>query len=506
MQPGVVELTLIVLVVWVAVYLIIGFLGWKFTKLVSLEEFFVAGRTMSWVTLLLILLGATFSGFMFVGLPGLNYKIGMPIFQWIIGYTICVVTVMVVMGYPAILVGRKYGYVSCADLFMDRYESKFLGLVWSILWIIFSVPYMVGQVMAAGVMLEGVTGGVLPYISGIIFIFIVMVIYTFIGGMRGFGWVTAVQALLLCGILLTILGLMNAVTPNGIVGAVQYHVEHNPKFLEMPGVIPYWTLPMALSWWMFGGLGHMTWPHIYPRLYAIRSARSWIYVTVVYSAICMFVMFLHIGLFGTFGRILIPGLKGKEVDLLVSLFLAKYTPTWFAALGTAGALAAIMSTAAAILLSMSSIITKEIYQTWINPKATQKQLVWVGRIGLWIWGIIGIVLGYLRPGLIAIIVAMSMAGLLMLMPPMVAAFWWRRANKYGAIAGPIAGEAVLVYQFARPELSMISWFGFHPAFWGFVACIIVWLIVTYLTPPPSPETQRKFHDYIEKRMFGKVIS
>jgi Na+/proline symporter len=481
---------------WLGIYLVIGFVGARSQKILTLEQYLVGGRKEKVLVMAAVLVAGQLSGWGMVGIPGLSYSMGMATFQLATFYGVFFMVGSLLVWMPASILGRKYGYVSCADLFADRYESKALGLVWAAIWLIFSVPYMVGQIMAAGALMEGFSGGVLPYSAGIAILAAVVVLYVLFGGMRSFVWVTCVQCVLLLLVLFGIQIYMNQVTPGGLRGAISWAQANRPEILGPPGPLGYWTIPMLLSWGVFLGFSSTTFAHLYPRMYAIKNSRTLVNMLVVYFLLLVFIL-LHYGITGPMGNVLIPSLE--NVDNFIPAFLGRFATPILGGFGAAGILAAILSTTAAILLSMAGIVTKEIYQTWIKPDADQRELLRVTRWGIAIWGGVSMMLAWLRPGLISFTVAMSMGGTLMLFVPMVAAFWWKRGNKYGAIAGPVAGEVVLVYLYATGG-SQVSWGHVHPTLWSFLVSVVVFFAVCGLTPPSSQEVQERFHGYLNTQL------
>ena len=499
----VVVVTLVCASVWIVVYIILGILGWKFTPVVSLEEYFVGGRKLGYVVNASMFIAGTLSAWTALGMAGLGYKTGIGLWLWVGPCALAMMIIGRALLYPAWLLGRKYGYVSCADLFMDRYESKTLGLIWSAIWIAMSAPYVVGQIMGVGVLFEGVTGGLLSYEFGAIFMMVACMVYIAIGGVRGFAWAAVVQTASVIGVLGITMIWMAMSYPGGLPAAFQAHIAANSKIISMPGPIPYWTMPMIVSWWFFIAMAWLTWAHLFPRFYTMKDWKV-LPVTLLAGSI---IGFSPIGLYmiplvsAILGPLLVPGLK--VADLIFPVFVAKYTPLWWQGIFVAGVMAAIMSTAAGYLLSLGGLLTREIYQMWVRPQASQRELVAVGRISIIIWTFICLLIALTRPGLIAFIIAMSMAGQGSLFPAMVCAFYWRRANKYGAIAGPLVGCAFLAWQVAMGK-GIMTWGTVHPGIWTILISFAVFIIVSLLTPPPKETTQRKFCDYVETRIHGKV--
>jgi len=491
-------LILLVAIAWAAIYIIVAFFGWKVRPIATLEEYFVAGRRIGLAVLLLTVASGTWSGWFFFGVPGFSYLAGWQTMNAATAYCIFQAFTIIACGYPLWFLGKKYGYISSTDAFADRYESKILGPLWAVIALIFMAPYLAGQVIASGAAFTGATLGELPYMFGIYYMVVLVVIYTAIGGLRSVAWVSAVQAVLF--IAMTVAGYMYmaASLPEGLVNSVQQMVKTTPSFIAGVGPIGYWTIPMYISWLFLLSGAFGWWPHLLPRAYAAKNPKINLYI----GAGILFLGFIITWQWafpGLVCRILFPGLPPTRVDEALPLFLGKYTPPWFAAFVIAGGLAGIMTTASVLLLTCTQLIVRDILYV-IRPLADERRLVRYSRIITLIWGLICILIGALRPGIIVVIAGIGLAGFVCFLPAIWGAIWWRRGNKYGAIASVLAGTVMMFYQ-AFTGLAKVSLFGFHPILWALIISTVVYIVVSLVTPPPSKEIQAKWHDYLNKVLF-----
>src|SRR5699024_433287 len=119
---------------------LIGYLAYRKSQ-ASEEDFMAAGRNIGPFMLLLSLILTQSSGLTFYGFPGTAFRSGVGFF----GATLAaglVASIMFFAGHRIWLVGQKKGYLSPAEFFRDRYQSKFYHILVALLFIIFSIPYL----------------------------------------------------------------------------------------------------------------------------------------------------------------------------------------------------------------------------------------------------------------------------------------------------------------------------------------------------------------------------
>ena len=169
--------------------------------------------------------------------------------------------------------------------------------------------------------------------------------------------------------------------------------------------------------------------------------------------------------------------NGSE-DMVLPIMVATYTPTFIFAFVMVGALAALMSTADSQLLSLSTMISRD-----IPIKKKRISEIIVGKIVIVILSLFAIifVIGGYDPkiGIMGTLVSTTFSGLAVLCPTTIAALYWKRTTKYGCIASIIIGEiSIFLFQF-----NIFPNQGFLSAIWGILIAIIVLVIVSYIFKP-----------------------
>ncbi len=167
----------------------------------------------------------------------------------------------------------------------------------------------------------------------------------------------------------------------------------------------------------------------------------------------------------------------------------------------AGGLAAALSTADGLLLTIANALSHDLYYKMIDPSASTKFRVTLSKVLLVVVAILAATVTSLKPGDILFLVgaAFSLAASAFF-PPLVTGIFWKRATKWGAIAGMLVGLGVCIYYMLRtyafftnmgvPKMDL--WFGLNPisaGVFGLPAGLITIIIVSLLTPEPDKQTQ-----------------
>ena len=184
-------------------------------------------------------------------------------------------------------------------------------------------------------------------------------------------------------------------------------------------------------------------------------------------------------------------------------------PYVISGLVAAGALAAALSTADGLLLTITGAMSHDVYYKMIRPQASTQWRLVISKSLLLVVAVIAAMFAAQKPATILSMVAwaFSIAGSAFF-PALVLGIFWKRANRQGAIAGMVAGLLVTLYYMVRVQFDSIDWLGLHgvgmepwldiqstaAGIWGVPVGFIVIFVVSILTPPPPAATQ----DLIER--------
>jgi len=454
-----------VLIAYFALILMIGFFARTRIKS-SPETYFLADRKLGSLVLLGTMAATNFSAFTVFGTSGAGYRDGYAFFP-IMGFgTGFMALTFWILGRRIWQVGRKYGSVTPPELVRHVYNSPQLSWLFALVMIIFTIPYLALQPMAAGYALEALIG--LPYEYGCLIVTAVIVLYTFRGGMRAVAWTDLVQGLFMFGLLLAALVIV-AGHHGGFLEAHQKLLNSNSELFSRPGGTAKYTYGIWFSFITLWFFCDPMFPQLFQRFFTAKNQDAITRTMLFYPLICTIVFFLPISV-GVMGHLSFPDLVGKEADRILPMTLTLISGDFMAALVLAAGLAALMSTMDSQLLTLSSIFTQDILP-WISKSKVQTSLS--GRLFVIFLSIAGLLLALKPPATILQIATQTFTGLAVLFPTVFLGLYFKRVHAVAAIASILAGQ-VLVLLF---YLKLLSPGIFLPVVWVMSAVFATYLAV-----------------------------
>ncbi len=378
----------------IAFYLVLliflGVLANKKKKSNSLKDFYLAGKGLNSFVLLLTLYATQYSANTLLVTPAevVNKGMGMIL---ILGYMTAVVVFYLLFAPQLFQVSRIQDFVTPGDWFDFRFKMPKLTLFANILLIIVSINFLLSQLIAMGHITEGITGGKIPYWVGVIFLGFVVIVYETLGGMRAVAWTDVIQGVM---ILLGLIGIFIIVMPDveELSKISQWLIKNEPKKIGIPETSfqIYWFSTVLMV-----GLGASIYPQVIQRIYAAKSVKT---LKKSLGAMIIVPLFTVLILF-LLGVISIPHFTDVEnvsKDTVLPTMLNFWSEHSALAFGLTivviiGLLAAIMSTADSVLLSLSSIIAKDILGKSVLKKAPEERLTKYGKFFSWIIMIIMVI-------------------------------------------------------------------------------------------------------------------
>jgi SSS family solute:Na+ symporter len=459
------DLTIVALVNlgYLLVVLAIGFVAYR-RRQAGADDYFLGGRSARTVVLFMALFGTNVTPFVLLGIPGKAYHQGIGIF----GLNAAIVALGVpltfyLIGYPAYLAAKRTGALTPAELYAQRFASPVVGLLLFVAYFVYTLPYMVTAVMGVGISAAILTGGALPYAVGAGAVLVITLLYTSLGGMRATMWTNVFQGSVF-------LGLMVAATAwiagdlGGPAAAMEWAAERPELLVKAdggamaPGPWASWGLAIALTVIAF--------PHILVRLFAARDARALKNACRLYPLI-MIVLWVPAVVLGVWGAVEFPGLAGKGSDKIMPMLIEGHLPPAVQGLALAAVLAAVMSTLDAQLLTLSSMLTRDVVGRFLPRFAGAD--VRVSRLFLVALAVVIYVVVLLEPASIYSIAGFAFSGYVTLVPVLYLGLRWRRMNASGAIVSLTAGTVALFLAFL--ELVPAPG-GILPVVWGLGAAIV----------------------------------
>ena len=205
----------------------------------------------------------------------------------------------------------------------------------------------------------------------------------------------------------------------------------------------------------------------------------------------------------------------RDIIVLANPEIAQL-PNWVVALVAAGGLAAALSTAAGLLLVISTSVAHDLVKKQIAPDISESLELWLARGAAVLAVIVAGYFGINPPGFVAAVVALAFGlAAASFFPAIIMGIFYTRMNKEGAVSGMIAGLGITLYYMMRYKLGWIGgpttsedwWFGISPEGFGTIGMVVnfsVALLVSRFTPAPPQHVQDLVHDIRFPRGSGKA--
>lgn len=473
--------TLISLALYFIVMLGIGFYAYK-KSTSDVSGYMLGGRSLSPSVAALSAGASDMSGWMLMGLPGAMYISGMNSLWIAIGLVIgAFLNYLIVAPRLRTYTEVANDSITLPDFFENRFndKSRMLRIVSSVVIIVFFTLYTSSGIVAGGKLFESSFG--LNYEVGLYVTAGVVVAYTLFGGFLAVSLTDFVQG---C-IMFIALVLVPVVTINDVGGLIEVQTSVsniNPDLLNIFSGVSVIGIISSMAW----GLGYFGQPHIIVRFMAIshvkymptarRIGMSWMIVSIIGAMATGFAGIAYVAKTGL-------TLDDPETIFIV-LSQILFSPL-IAGFLLAAILAAIMSTISSQLLVTSSSLTEDLYKTFLQTDASDKQQVLVGRISVALVALVAIYLAYDRNSSILSLVSNAWAGFgAAFGPVIIGSLYWKKMTRNGALAGMITGAATVLLWIYAPinidgqSLSSLM----YEIVPGFILCSLVIYVVSKMSP------------------------
>lgn len=468
-----------------AAYLYIGYRS----RVMSTKGFYVAGQGVPAIANGAATAADWMSAASFISMAGLISFMGFDGAVYLMGWTGGYVLLALLLA-PFL---RKFGQYTVPDFVGVRYYSQAARVVAAIAAIFVSFTYVAGQMAGVGVAFGRFLE--IPFELGVAIGMIVVAFFAVLGGMKGITYTQVAQycvlifaytvpaiaiALLLTGNPAPQLA-MEEILPK--LNAIQHDLGLSSYSNPFTGLSRLNVFAITLC--LMAGTAGL--PHVIVRFYTVKNVKAarwsafWalLFIGILYTtapAVAMFAKYHILQQFAELGPaiaeqtwmqnwaatglVTIPegGIQtaeqlveaiNRDIIVLATPEIARL-PAVVVALVAAGGLAAALSTASGLLLVISSALAHDIYGSVINPRASEKRRLFVGRLMIFLAVIMAGVLGIYPLGFVAEVVAFAFGlAAASFFPVIVLGIFWKRANKQGAIAGMSVG---LVFTFVMIAL------------------------------------------------------
>ncbi len=482
------------------------------------SDYFIAGRRLSLWVFVLAATATSFSGWTFMGHPGLLYRDG---FQYAYAsfYAITIPFTGVLFLKRQWMLGKRFGFVTPGEMLAHYFKSDLIRILVVLVALVFSVPYLGLQLRASGFLFNVLTDGLLSVEVGMWLLSAVVFIYVASGGLRAVAYVDTVQCvLLMLGI--TIIGIiaLNYVggwskLNEGIFALAQFDVETakagaklgtNGKmtpdgfshYIAIPGVIQFvsngpsavggaWTGIMVLTY-MFALMGIQSAPAFSMWSFANASPKPFAPQQVWASSFGIgLILFFFTAMQALGGHllgadtafmaarpdmvnnVLGAGLEGK--DLMVSagkqgmlvpqlIALMGNVAPWLVGLLAVCALAAMQSTGAAYMSTAGGMLTRDLLKHFMMPNASHGAQKFWGRVGVGVIVLAALVVATTSKDALVLLGGLAVAYGFQMWPSLMAVCWFPWLTRQGCTIGLIAGlVAVTATETVGQNLGITAW-------------------------------------------------
>ena len=443
------------------------------------EEYFLASRSLGPAVFLLSLFGTNMTAFAILGSSGHAFNNGIVTFGLMASSSGMIIPLTIyLMGTRLWALGKRHGFMTPVQLFRDRWECSHIGTVIFAVQAALLVPYIVIGVMGGGTTLEAVSEGLVPYWLGGAVVAMVVMSYVFFGGMRGTAWVNTFQTVLF----LVFGAVAVAVIANGM-GGFRQAAE---AMLASPAVAPLMTRerfsPLQFFSYTFVPLSAMAFPHM--AIFCLTARRmSQFKRTVTLYPLCIAAIWLPCVFLGVMANRAsdVPEIKAKQEarrmlatqgptlppeareelrgkmagDDVLLLLLHRYAPLWLAGLLGAGIMAAVMASDSQIL-ALSTMFTEDVFTHYGGTARFGEGVqVQTGRAFVVAVTLFAYIVAMNAPeNIFELAIQYALSGYAALSPLLIAALFWRRSTRWGALAVALwtaaAVAAIALFQASVP--------------------------------------------------------
>ena len=477
--------TLIVIFIYLFFVLFLGTFAGRGRES-TVVEYIAASRNLGFIVMYFLMGGAIFSAFAYLGGPGWAYSKGAASF-YIMGYCALGLVPWWLWGPRAAKVGLKYQYVTQAQLFVDRFQSKALSIIIAVVSVLAFIQYITLQMKGSAYVFEIASGGRIPFWAGALIAYIVVVIYVFYGGVRGVAWTNVFQGTFMV-VMAWILGLYFAFKLYGGPGEMFNQIaQAKPMHLLVgPGSkMSYAAFASAL---LVSVLGFAMWPHLFMKAYTAKSERVLKQTIVMYPTFAIFLVpVLFIGFAGI--QQVTPDVLGPPDRILPWMFTNMQFNPILVGLVLAAALAAAMSTQDTITHAAGSIFAQDLVEVLKKKKHTDKEATMWIRVSVVGFGLISYAVAIFGGQTLVALLLGAYGSIVQLLPLAAATFFWPRATKAGAICGILAG---VIYNYLIVLNVIPKFWDIHAGIQGLVLNFVVLIVVSLITRPMDKKHVYRF--------------
>lgn len=482
--------TTITFIFYIVAMVCIGLYAYRATT--DFSDYILGGRSLGSFVTALSAGASDMSGWLLMGLPGAIYLSGLSEAWIAVGLIIGAwLNWLFVAGRLRVHTEVQSNALTLPDYFTNRFNDtkKLLRISSALIILIFFSIYCASGMVAGARLFETIFG--MEYHTSLWISAIATISYVCVGGFLAISWTDTFQAgMMFFALMLTPIFAYLAIG-DGQQQFAQLIDAARPHAFNMLSGVSFIAIISAMAW----GLGYFGQPHILVRFMAADSVKS----IPAARRIGMSWMILCLGGAvgaGFFGIAFFQGhpeLAGhvSNNSELVFMELAQilFNP-WVAGIIMAGILSAVMSTLSCQLLVCSSTLTEDFYKSLLRKNASQKELVWVGRVMVLAISVFAILLASNPESKVLGLVSYAWAGFGAAFGPLIIlSLFWKRMTLNGALAGMVVGAVVVI-----GWKNLFASTGIYEIIPGFIFAAIAIVVVSLVGKQPSKEVTERFEE------------
>jgi len=468
------------------------------------DDFYLGGRKLGPLVTAMSAEASDMSSWLLMGLPGVALVYGLAEASWTaIGLGIGTWVNWFIVSKRIRNYTQLIDAVTIPEFFSKRFGDKknLLSLIAGLVILVFFVPYTASGFNACGTLFASLFG--VDYFTAMVISAIVIVLYTTLGGFLAASTTDLIQSIVMTIALVVVVGF--GINYAGGWDSVVANANSMPGFLELFNTYdpatnaskPYNALTIAslLAW----GLGYFGMPHILLRFMAIndknklktsrRIATVWVFISMAIAIL--------IGVIGSAvvknGAVALENANSQRIIIEISKLISGNGAIFAILAGVilAGILAATMSTSDSQLLTAASAVSQNIVKEFFGKTLSQKASMIVARVTVVVIAVVGVIWAK-DEGSVFEIVSFAWAGFGASFGPVVLfALFWKRTNKWGALAGMIVGGVMIfVWKYVIAPLGGV--FAIYELLPAFILASISIVLVSLITEEPDKEIQDTF--------------
>ncbi|NBD01286.1 sodium/proline symporter PutP [Atlantibacter hermannii] len=466
--------------------ILIGFIAWRSTK--NFDDYILGGRRLGSLVTALSAGASDMSGWLLMGLPGAIFIAGISE-SWIaIGLTVGAwINWKLVAGRLRVHTEYNNNALTLPDYFTGRFDdnSRVLRIISAVVILVFFTIYCASGIVAGARLFESTFG--MSYETALWAGAAATILYTFIGGFLAVSWTDTVQAsLMIFALILTPVIVIFAV--GGLGDSMEVIKQKSIENVDMLKGLNLVAIISLMGW----GLGYFGQPHILARFMAADSHHTIVNarrISMTWMILCL-AGAVAVGFFGiayfTNNPALATAVNQNSERVFIELAQILFNP-WIAGILLSAILAAVMSTLSCQLLVCSSAITEDLYKAFFRKHASQRELVWVGRLMVLVVALVAIALAANPENRVLGLVSYAWAGFGAAFGPVVLlSVLWSRMTRNGALVGMIIGAVTVIVW------KQFAWFNLYEIIPGFIFATLGIVVVSLMGKAPSKTMIERF--------------